>query len=223
MLGEPATKHEDLLGGIRRLDKNELYSDLTITCGGDVYKAHNLVVCSQSSAEEGRIDLPEDDPWMVERMIYYFYHLDYLPTTRMNMCKLSGLDPLGDDRCPCISATHMKCSIDTDECLITHSYMYSMGDRFGSPGLRDMASAKFTAALVQHGTTTGLPPVIPVVCATTPDSDPVLRTLVAQDIVTYKGFLEDKILQISLREHPVMAYYVLRAEHPDLNLPLPRI
>ncbi|KAJ8106542.1 hypothetical protein OPT61_g9463 [Boeremia exigua] len=67
------------------------YSDLTITCGGRVYKVHRVVVCSRAGffaraikfggqeAQAGTIDLPEDDPETVELLLHFLYGGEYHP------------------------------------------------------------------------------------------------------------------------------------------------
>ncbi|KNG50712.1 hypothetical protein TW65_02091 [Stemphylium lycopersici] len=65
------------------------YSDLTITCGQDVYKVHKVVVCKRAGffkgavrfggkeAAESVIDLPVDDPTMTKLLMQYLYSADY--------------------------------------------------------------------------------------------------------------------------------------------------
>ncbi|KAI9778216.1 MAG: hypothetical protein M1839_008333 [Geoglossum umbratile] len=65
------------------------YSDLTITCGSEIFKVHRSVVCPRSQffaaacngkfkeGISGKIALIEDDPATVQRMLSYLYTLDY--------------------------------------------------------------------------------------------------------------------------------------------------
>jgi hypothetical protein len=64
------------------------HSDFTIVCGDDTHKVHKSIVCSQCDfldaasrfgreAEEGKIDLVDDEPEIVKYMIQYLYELDY--------------------------------------------------------------------------------------------------------------------------------------------------
>ncbi|KAI9771147.1 MAG: hypothetical protein M1840_002498 [Geoglossum simile] len=65
------------------------YSDLTITCGGRTFRAHRAVVCPQApffdKACDGSfkesisqvIDLPDDDPYILERFLQFLYKGTY--------------------------------------------------------------------------------------------------------------------------------------------------
>ncbi|KAL5114352.1 hypothetical protein ACEQ8H_007742 [Pleosporales sp. CAS-2024a] len=72
--------------------KNGDFSDLTITCGALKFNVHAVVVCSAckffqksvkfavgKEAQEKCIDLPEDDPEMIRRLVTYLYLGDYDP------------------------------------------------------------------------------------------------------------------------------------------------
>ncbi|KAL6710617.1 hypothetical protein ACN47E_008665 [Coniothyrium glycines] len=80
----------ELKSALASLFENEMYSDLTIVCGGKRYPVHRVLLATRSTffegacrngfreADTGIIDLTEDDAEAVEHMIQYFYHLDYL-------------------------------------------------------------------------------------------------------------------------------------------------
>ncbi|EXJ70004.1 uncharacterized protein A1O5_07077 [Cladophialophora psammophila CBS 110553] len=65
------------------------FTDLTITCAGENFKVHTVVVCTQSpffntacsgpwkESQNTIVDLAEDDIEVVRRMIEFFYRADY--------------------------------------------------------------------------------------------------------------------------------------------------
>ncbi|KAF2134739.1 hypothetical protein P153DRAFT_278928, partial [Dothidotthia symphoricarpi CBS 119687] len=89
------------------------YSDLIITCGNNSYNVHKAIVCSLSSffrtaekfavgkvslqhgqhqeAAEAKIDLPEDDPAVIELLMQYFYKFEYEPELPDNKRSLPGV------------------------------------------------------------------------------------------------------------------------------------
>lgn len=83
---------------------NGNYTDLTVTCGPLVFKVHAVVVCSSceffrkslrfavgKEAEENLIDLPEDDPEIIRRLIAYLYLGDYDPNNGMDLSKFATI------------------------------------------------------------------------------------------------------------------------------------
>ncbi|KAL5120812.1 hypothetical protein ACEQ8H_001293 [Pleosporales sp. CAS-2024a] len=81
-------KHDEFLADIKSLLESGKYSDLTITCQGFEWKVHKAIICSQSKVleaatrfgkeeAENHIDLPEDQPEMVEYMLGFMYEREY--------------------------------------------------------------------------------------------------------------------------------------------------
>ncbi|KAH8688392.1 BTB/POZ protein [Ilyonectria robusta] len=72
---------------------SEKFSDMTIRCGGREFKAHRAIICTQSSffdrafssdfreATSQTIDLPEDDPAVLERILEFLYKGNYTDGT----------------------------------------------------------------------------------------------------------------------------------------------
>ncbi|KAK4902356.1 hypothetical protein LTR27_001260 [Elasticomyces elasticus] len=81
----------ELLGALRSLHASHDYSDLVILSrDGSSYQVHRAIVCPRSkyidravkkgkslNGQAGQIELREDDPDVVEKLVDYFYLLDY--------------------------------------------------------------------------------------------------------------------------------------------------
>lgn len=79
----------NLLTMIRFALRSGKYSDLKLVCGSETFNVHRVIVCMQSKffaaacdgkfmeAQTGTINLIEDDPRTVERMLSYIYTGDY--------------------------------------------------------------------------------------------------------------------------------------------------
>ncbi|KAF2134723.1 hypothetical protein P153DRAFT_380535 [Dothidotthia symphoricarpi CBS 119687] len=105
------------------------YSDLTITCGSMVFTVHKLVVCTKCAffeksakfgkeAEENRIDLPEDDPEMIRRLIAYLYLGDYEPCYHTSISNFRNMKQPESrtELATTYHARYTKALFDTDLC-----------------------------------------------------------------------------------------------------------
>ncbi|KAH7091558.1 hypothetical protein FB567DRAFT_436379, partial [Paraphoma chrysanthemicola] len=103
---------------LRAYKKGE-FTDLTITCGTLIFNVHRLVVCTScdffkrslkfavgKEAEELHIDLPEDDPEMIRRLISYLYLGDYDPTGGSTIDVLKFLSLYQHESSTDTAATH---------------------------------------------------------------------------------------------------------------------
>ncbi|KAK3896845.1 hypothetical protein C8A05DRAFT_48292 [Staphylotrichum tortipilum] len=96
-----------IYAGISALLGSEKFSDMTIRCGGREFKAHRAIVCPQSrffdraltggfaEAATGIVDLPEDDPEVVERFLQFLYtgtytNLDSAYAPASDACMMSA-------------------------------------------------------------------------------------------------------------------------------------
>ncbi|KAH3953670.1 hypothetical protein HBI25_106540 [Parastagonospora nodorum] len=84
--------------------KNGEFTDLTIICGSLAFKVHAVVVCTAcdfflkslkfaagKEAESKCINLPEDDPEMIRRLIAYLYLGDYDPNSGMSLAQFGAI------------------------------------------------------------------------------------------------------------------------------------
>ncbi|KAI4947256.1 hypothetical protein J4E91_006606 [Alternaria rosae] len=83
--------------------KNGDFTDLVISCGNSTFDVHSVVVGSAceffaknikfggKEADERRIDLPDDDPEMIRRLIAYLYLGDYDPTDDVGIAAFEQL------------------------------------------------------------------------------------------------------------------------------------
>ncbi|KAL2270576.1 hypothetical protein VTJ83DRAFT_2760 [Remersonia thermophila] len=78
-------RRTSLYASLSALRLSEKWTDMTIRCGGREFQAHRAVVCTQSQffdlalsgpfreAQTGVVDLPEDDPDILERFLEFLY------------------------------------------------------------------------------------------------------------------------------------------------------
>ncbi|KAH6640171.1 hypothetical protein F5144DRAFT_87652 [Chaetomium tenue] len=75
--------------GLASLYGDEKYTDLTVTCGGQTFRLHRAVICSQSpffekacsgnfvEAATGRVDLTQEDPEIFAKFVRFVYTGNY--------------------------------------------------------------------------------------------------------------------------------------------------
>ncbi|KAL8697919.1 MAG: hypothetical protein Q9201_006852 [Fulgogasparrea decipioides] len=85
----PNVHHRELVMRMTSSLESGKYSDLTIKCRGREFHVHRVVLCTASKvfatacdgafkeAQNGKIDLSEDDPGAIQRMLEYLYSADY--------------------------------------------------------------------------------------------------------------------------------------------------
>ncbi|KAF7188249.1 Kelch-like protein 30 [Pseudocercospora fuligena] len=119
---------EDFTNATQAFFNDEKFSDLTIVCGtsGKQFKAHRILAsshskwfarcCSGSFAESQsrRIELKDDQPEALERMIQYFYKFDY-------------------DEVPGLVGSKLE----------LHAWMVVISDKYEIPSFQKVASKRF--------------------------------------------------------------------------------
>ncbi|KAI9812333.1 MAG: hypothetical protein M1827_004782 [Pycnora praestabilis] len=128
------------------------------------FKVHRSVVCSQSSffsaacdgpfveATSRKIDLEDDDPIMVEKMLSYLYKFNY------------GLQR----------------ATPTESTLSSHAKIYALADKYDVQDLKGLAQTKFAAEVKDGWNDEAFSIAIREVYGSTPESDMGLRSIVSQ-------------------------------------------
>ena len=165
---------------------DERFSDFTIVCEGTEHKVHRCFIAAHSKwferacsgmfheASSQKVELQEDLPTAVERMIRFFYTCDYddaIDTTKPK--------PKYDDKEP-------------SDRLQVNAWMYATADKYDVPSLKTLAVEKFAKlALEASSHPMGLMPATHTVYKhiQLPESD---RTL--KDILTAMWMLGGKVL-----------------------------
>ncbi|CAG8979711.1 hypothetical protein HYALB_00013400 [Hymenoscyphus albidus] len=166
-----------------RLLNDPEYSDLEIHCRREVFKVHRNIVCRQSKflkacinatsggfkeAQEGIIDLPDDEPHVVELLVQFLYTDDYVYQAQ---CLQNSEDPAPkteeshasvekviNDKVQEEAAQHAESEEKEEEDdekyyeipdheLTAHTKVYIIADKFDIPDLKNLAREKFREAL----------------------------------------------------------------------------
>ncbi|KLU84725.1 hypothetical protein MAPG_03764 [Magnaporthiopsis poae ATCC 64411] len=207
---EPDTNDptEELLGALQRLYQDADYSDLVLSWGGQDYKVHKAIVCPRSDffaaacrgdfgeAREGRISLSEDDPQVVDLMIYYMYHLDYDISQRRRGSEMLANGATAGWELP------------------IHAKVYAIAEKYGVVGLKTVSHRKFEAALAKTDRNQdNLIKAAREAYESTVETDRRLRDAVAAHFYTYSLILDKKEVQDLLKEVPMLAYDLLMLMH----------
>ncbi|KAH0278418.1 hypothetical protein KCU91_g2487, partial [Aureobasidium melanogenum] len=235
------SSEKHLASMLDRLQANGAYSDLKIVCGSDTYLVPKAIVCPQSdffraacrsnafkegqtgvvniSASSGRDDdfftrpisaeifdwdLDVETTQSVKLMIHYFYHHDYLEQET--------------------SRGSQKAQLYFSDCrkgaVAEHSRMYAMGEKYGIPGLKNLAIAKFRLSAITWVNHAGLAAGIAIVYNSTPEADKGLRKEVIEALDRYRlYYTSNSEIQKMIASIPDLCYGLYRKvlEHEGLR------
>lgn len=147
----------------------------------------------QQEAETGRINMDDDDPAAVKRMLLYLYLQDYEDTEPEPSA--SWIPPLvfstDDDDKPTMAFGFGPRIVDADEeaealaiashpRLLANISVYAVADKYDIPALKDLAKSKFSALAWGVWPHKDFSTVIHEVFESTPSSDSGLRDIVTK-------------------------------------------
>ncbi|KAH7625221.1 hypothetical protein SMAC4_12941 [Sordaria macrospora] len=200
---------KDLISSLKGLYSSGEYSDLVISCGGREYHVHRAIVCTQSEffsaacrgsfkeAQEGKIDLPEDDPRLVHIMVHYLYHFDYDVQLQQERSGFDGLEMDG-------YGTNVNGPVaDT---LLTHAKIYALAEKYLVRGLKAVALRKFKAAATVSLDIDDFLGAALVVYESTIEDDRGLRDVVVETFYKHSKWLDKEKVRDVVKELGALTY-----------------
>ncbi|KAI1964886.1 hypothetical protein LOZ58_001577 [Ophidiomyces ophidiicola] len=154
-----------LSAGLKRYLASGKFADFTIRVAGEEFKAHRVIVCSQSEfftklydnewkeTAENKIDIEDAEPDVVEAMISFMYNGDY--------------DSSGG-------------AFGRTSSLFLTARVYRLAEKLGVPRLKEKTEQKFEDAARTCWNMDDFTPVIQEVYATTSQTDRGLRNLIVK-------------------------------------------
>ncbi|KAF1923433.1 uncharacterized protein M421DRAFT_324712 [Didymella exigua CBS 183.55] len=100
------TSQEQTLASFKGFLTSGAYSDLIVTCGGDTYEVHKVIVCGRAEffaramkfggqeAQTGTINLPDNETEIIKLLMHYLYGGEYIPTLPVDGVKDTVSTPL---------------------------------------------------------------------------------------------------------------------------------
>ncbi|KAI1502473.1 hypothetical protein F5X99DRAFT_427129 [Biscogniauxia marginata] len=225
---ETASRTQPASSSPDKLYSSETYSDLVISCGGKHYKVHKAIICPRfkffakacsehyKEGSSGTVELPEDDPYIVNIMIYYLYHLDYDASSLMRGTENTE-DELTKDVFGAVFAPQPR-----SPALVLHAKVYALAEKYFIDSLKALSTQKFetmalkeSIAIYGPGYPDGLVEVMQEVYTFTVDNDRGLRDIVIKALHKHRRLLDSVEARDVLKEIPVLTYELLMYVHKE--------
>ncbi|KAM3526967.1 hypothetical protein MY4038_006583 [Beauveria bassiana] len=161
---------------------------------------------SRHEAEDGMINLPEEDPQALDLMIWQFYHQDYCVPPHEPITPPDGEESRDQ-------VTEASKSGDDDCALLVHVKVYALAEKLRVPGLKALALKKFREAADQHWASEVFFVAIQEAYATIPESDKQLRSEIADTFYQHQDLLDIPTTRVSLKEVDGLAADILMHFH----------
>ncbi|ERF75490.1 hypothetical protein EPUS_08304 [Endocarpon pusillum Z07020] len=181
------------------------YSDLTLCCGDREFAVHRAI-----EASSGRIELKDDDPETVERMISFMYSLDYQDEQRGNVEAARSSDAeasnASNSDATVVSAErevlaetlvnnndgNVHSQGDSQPTLFSSVRVYAIADKYNVQSLKDLAKQRFGRWARRNWACADFTAIIREVFNSTPSSDRGLRDIVSGIVANHSDFFIQK-------------------------------
>ncbi|KAI4111027.1 MAG: hypothetical protein LQ345_006887 [Seirophora villosa] len=227
-----ATNHPNFSSQMASLLDSGKYSDLTITCLGHAFHVHRVFLCSASKffaaacdggfkeAEDSQIDLSDDDPKALGRLLRYVYTTDYNDsddydidvhdtaeeTDNKGFAANASPTPLRtvaftEDATSSVMSNASEKKNEDEPALpnatsiINNAAVYALAEKYGISTLKDSAKEKFETRC--KGFLWGdasLATALEMVYGSTPATDRGLRDIMARVCLQHIDELSGKVL-----------------------------
>lgn len=187
----------------------ERFSDMKITCQGQTFKVHRFIICKQSSffetaltgpfkeSSEQTVDLLDDDPETIERVVSYLYMNDYQEDG--HIVPLDGISE--PEQAEDETATGEPAKIDTTRAIgSNHVQVYIAADKFGIANLKSLARDKFAKWANANWASPTFVEILQEVIISMPPHDLGLRNVIADVISKHVIALVSKGTMLQLTE-----------------------
>jgi len=191
--------------------KSGQFSDLTVKCNSKSFKVHRCIVCPQSAffskalngefkeASSQVVDLHDDDPLIVEKMLCYLYEGDYEDDPPKTIPKRHKSLSSKDEKSTPETAAHIN------------ARMYNIGDKYVIQGLMDLAKSKFESVIANGFDDTNFISIMAFVYSTDIPGGSGLRDFITKHAVERLSSLKDRpeLLEV-LQAQPDLTFELLQ-------------
>jgi hypothetical protein len=232
---------KELKSSLERLYRTREYSDLVVSCKGKEYHVHKAVLCPRSDffaaacregfkeGREARIDLPEDDPRIVEIMVFYFYHLDYMNGFGNDFGAFEDHIHIKKDAEPYMpdvklveqpesapiefNTEGLEIYWTSSSDLITHVCVYALAEKYSIQSLKNLARQRFEMVALEHWASQEFLDAVQEAYISTVETDRGLRDLIVKVFHEHTELLDREESKAVFKATDTLAYDLLMFNH----------
>ncbi|OAL38196.1 hypothetical protein AYO20_02648 [Fonsecaea nubica] len=185
------------------------FSDLILACQDQEFLVHRAIVCPHSAffskscsgdfkeASSKRIELKEDDPATVKRMVSYMYTFDYEDEKNQSLKSDDRSSVSPEEGEEAVEITSVKSDIVSDHnenqpALVSSVRVYAIADKYGIPPLKELARQRFCDWAETNWLHEDFCSIAQEIFSSTPHNDRGLRDVVVQIVAMHANDLIQK-------------------------------